>query len=151
MTHLKFPSGEEMHLDMAANQPRDNLGQFASTGGGGASLSEVRHNTIASIDSQLSSVITKKYGSAEQPHYELKVPGHIGTTLSVYRLGDDTTLIKLSSKKEIKSESLADKTVNYQTTSARVVTTKSANLQLEVANQAQVPTAIAKIKKKLEI
>ena len=31
MTHLKFPSGEEMHLDMAANQPRDKAGKFAST------------------------------------------------------------------------------------------------------------------------
>lgn len=36
MTHLKFPSGEEMHLDMAANQPMDKAGKFASNGGAGA-------------------------------------------------------------------------------------------------------------------
>lgn len=39
MTHLKFPSGEEMHLDMAANQPSDKAGKFASTGGSGATPS----------------------------------------------------------------------------------------------------------------
>lgn len=39
MTFMRFPSGEEMHLDMAANQPRDKAGKFASTGGGGATPS----------------------------------------------------------------------------------------------------------------
>lgn len=37
MTFIRFPSGEEMHLDMAPNQPRDRLGKWTNNPGSAVS------------------------------------------------------------------------------------------------------------------
>jgi hypothetical protein len=79
-------------------------------------------------------------------HYKLKDDLIHDGSLSIYGLGDGSHLIKVKAKIETSSESLADKTKNYQTTSARRVSFKNINRDFEINNSNDIVKAIDKIK-----